>query len=329
MTVAHLVRFHNLHAPEAEKLRIVCVESPDVPTVGVGEATVPNLRHTLQYLGIDEREFLLRTQATFKQSIRFEQWSSPGDDGDFFHHPFDGGAQAIFPTLPQHWMATNPDAPASAFARDTSFQHSLCERFRSPRARDDKPYKSSASYAYHMDAALAAEMFREWSCARGAEHVQARVTSVERDQAGWITGLRLDRGGLVAGDLFVDCSGFRSLLLEGEMGVPWRSFQPHLLCDRAVAVRLPERPGRPLPPYTRAIARPHGWTWRIPLFHREGAGYVYSSAHCTPEQAEAALRDWMRVPEDAEVWHLPMRTGCHHQCWEKNCVAIGLAAGFI
>ncbi len=317
------------NCPGKPPVQVVCVESPDVPTVGVGEATVPNLRTTLQFIGIDERDFLLRTNGSFKHAIRFEQWRTADDTSDYFFHPFDYGAQQAFPSLLRFWLAENRDAPGQAFARDTCVQAMLCERMKSAFREGDLDFRGSVHYAYHTDAALLAQMLCEHGVRHGVEHIQGRIQGVRKVEDGSLAALQLDDGREVAGDLFVDCTGFRSLLLEQQMGVRHRPFAPHLLCDKAVAMRLPESEGRPLVPYTRAIAQPHGWIWRIPLFSREGCGHVYSSAFLDREGAERRLREVTKAPEDTRVWHLDMRTGCHERYWEKNCVAIGLAAGFI
>ncbi|MFN3713103.1 MAG: tryptophan halogenase family protein [Alcanivoracaceae bacterium] len=312
-----------------QEASVICVESPEVATVGVGEATVPNLRDTLEYIGIGENDFLARTNGSFKQAIRFERWVQPDQAADYYFHPFDYGAQQSFPALVRHWMVENPDAPAMAFARDTCVQSVLCERMRSPFREGDYEFHGSAHYAYHTDATLLATVLREHAVARGVEHISARMVSAKRSANGDIEALVLDDGREVHGDLFIDCSGFRSLLLEQTMGARHKPFAPHLLCDRAVATRLPAVENRPLVPYTRAIAHQNGWMWRIPLFTREGCGHVYSSAHQSPEQAEQALRAATGAGDDTPVWHLAMRTGCHDSYWIGNCVGIGLAAGFI
>jgi tryptophan 7-halogenase len=329
MTACFIRRVVEAADARGQPVKVVCIESPDVPTVGVGEATVPNLRTTLQFIGISEEDFLARTNGTFKHAIRFEQWAQPEAPADYFFHPFDYGAQQTFPALVRHWMIRHPDAPAHAFARDTCVQSALCERLRSAFREGDYAFRGSVHYAYHTDASLLAEMLREHAVGRGVEHIAARMTAVRRRDNGDIAALALEGGRIVEGDLFIDCSGFRSLLLEKEMGVGHKPFAPHLLCDKAVAMRLPAVEGRPLVPYTRAIAQPNGWIWRIPLFTREGCGHVYSSAHMTREQAEVRLRQQVGAPEDTPVWHLDMRTGCHQRYWEKNCIGIGLAAGFI
>jgi tryptophan 7-halogenase len=293
------------------------------------EATVPNLRHTLEFIGIDERDFLLHTNGTFKQAIRFEQWRQPGVISDYFFHPFDYGAQMSFPALVQHWLATHPNAGPQDFARATCVQPLLCERMRSPFREGDQMFHGSVHYAYHTHACLLAGLLSETAKSRGVVHVAARVTGVERAGDDDVAALVLDDGRRVVGDLFIDCSGFRSLLLEQEMGVAHRPFAQHLLCDSAVAMRLPANGDRPLAPYTRAIAQPHGWIWRIPLFNREGCGFVYSSAHLTRDQAETHLRREVMAGDEVPAWHLQMRTGCHERYWEKNCIGIGLAAGFI
>lgn len=329
MAACYLDRFLNAARPDNERIGIVCIESPRVPTVGVGEATVPNLLSVLRYLGISETGFLLRTEGTFKQAIRFEGWNRARDPKDYYFHTFDAGAQAVHPPLAHHWMAMNPKAGEPAFAAAITYQAALCERLRAPRGVADAPYQSSVPYAYHMDATLFAGLLNELAVERGVRHISARMVGVSRAENGFITGLTLDNGDFVEGDLFVDCSGFASLLLEGEMGVGFRGFHRHLPCDKAVAMRVPRPADAPLVPYTRAITAPSGWIWRIPLYGREGCGYVYSSDYCKPGEAERFLRKAVNATDDVPTQHLDMRTGCHDVCWHKNCVAIGLAAGFI
>jgi tryptophan halogenase len=305
---------------------VTLIESEEIGTVGVGEATVPHIRFFNQRLGIDESDFIRRTNATFKLGIEFRDWSRLGDS---YIHPFgDFGHDIDGLPFHQHWLhATRDDArdmpgleacslPIVA-ARDNRF---------APPLDDPRSIGSTYSYAYQFDAALYAAYLRDYAETRGVVRIEGRVDAVEPHEDG-IAAVRLADGRRIAGDLFVDCSGFRALLIDGALKVGHRDWSHWLPCDAAWAV--PTANTGPLTPYTRATARDAGWQWRIPLQHRTGNGHVFSTRFTDPETARTLLLDNLEGEALAEPRMLRFRTGRRDRQWVGNCVAIGLSAGFL
>jgi tryptophan 7-halogenase len=305
--------------------RITLVESEAIGTVGVGEATIPPIREFNHLLGIDEREFLHATGGTFKLGIAFEGWGAPGER---YIHPFGQlgrdfsgvefhmawlkhrGAPGVAP-LEDYW-------PAALAARAARFAHPV---------PDPRSVLSSLAHAYHFDAARYAAFLRERAEAGGVRRVEGRIAQVERDDRGHVAALVLEDGRRVAGELFVDCSGFRSLLLGEAMAVPFRDWSHWLPCDRAVAV--PSARTAPLAPLTRAIAHDAGWRWRIPLQHRTGNGLVYAAEHLSDDAAAARLLAGLDGAAEGEPRFIRFRTGRRERLWAGNVVALGLAGGFL
>ncbi len=310
-----------------QSVALSLVESPNVPRVGVGEATVPTIRHILQTVGIDEGRFMREADATFKQAIKFVNWHR--GDGDAYYHPFDrrGAGPVDYSAL--NWLASDRSVP---FAETVSVQPGLCEMGLSPRMPDSKDYSSPMPYAYHMDAEKFADCLCEHATARGVEHFREDVVEVVRREDGYIDAVLTDSGRRLEADLFIDCTGFRGLLIEGAMNVPFKDFGQYLLCDRAVAMRVPYEtfyPGH-IKPFTTATALSNGWVWDIGLVNRRGTGYVYSSAFLDDDAAEAELRAHEGPHTDSlEARRIRFRVGRRETFWEKNCIATGLAGGFI
>jgi tryptophan halogenase len=307
---------------------VTLVESDEIGTVGVGEATVPFIRTFNGLLEIDEDDFIRQTQGTFKLGIEFVDWSSRGSR---YIHPFGGygvDLQAI--RFHQFWLKLrqigDPDA-------DTLERYNLCavaarmNRFMRPRG-GPAAVLASLRYAFHFDAGLYATYLRRYSEARGVRRIEGKVVDVrQRPEDGFITELVLQDGRTVEGELFLDCSGFRSRLLGQELNIGFEDWSRWLPCDRAVAV--PCQRVSPLLPYTRSTADDAGWRWRIPLQHRTGNGYVYCSEFLTDDVARGRLLSELDAPALAEPRVLTFRAGHRHQLWDKNCVALGLAGGFI
>ena len=305
---------------------VTLVESEDIGTVGVGEATVPHIRFFNQRLGIDEADFIHRTNATFKLGIEFRDW---GRIGDSYIHPFgDFGHDIDGLPFHQYWAhATRcgadglPTLEACSLpivaARDNRF---------TPPLEDPRSIGSTYSYAYQFDATLYAAYLRDYAEARGIVRIEGRVDAVEQKDDG-IGAVRLADGRRIAGDLFIDCSGFRALLIDGALKVGHEDWSHWLPCDAAWAV--PTANAGALTPYTRATAREAGWQWRIPLQHRTGNGHVFSTRFTDPETARAVLMDNLEGEALAEPRMLRFRTGRRHRQWVGNCVAIGLSAGFL
>ncbi len=306
--------------------RITLVESEEIGTVGVGEATIPQIATFNRTLGVDENDFVRQTKATFKLGIEFVDWTRLGDR---YLHPFGAfGVDIEGVKFHQVWRRLR-DAraapPLEAFC--VSAAAARAGRFARP-ASDPRSPLSALAHAFHFDASLYACYLRGYAEARGVTRLEGRVVDVvQRGEDGFIEAVVLADGRRVEGELFVDCSGFRALLIGEALGVGYRDWSRWLPCDRAVAV--PCARSGPLTPYTRATAREAGWQWRIPLQHRVGNGYVYCSGHVSDDHAAATLLAHLEGPALAEPRALRFTTGVRERFWEKNCVAIGLAAGFM
>jgi tryptophan halogenase len=308
--------------------RIRMIESEEIGTVGVGEATVPHLKLFNQVLEIDEIEFVTRTQGTFKLGIEFVDW---GGLGERYVHGF-GTIGHDYGLLPfhQYWLKLFQQGRAADIgAYSLNTVAAPLGKFMTSAA--DAPPGSplaNIAYAYHFDAGLYAAYLRAYAEARGAERTEGRVVEVQlRPEDGFISGLRLGSGETIAGDLFIDCSGFRGLLIEEALHSGYEEWTRWLPCDRALAV--PSATLGPPAPFTRSTARSAGWQWRIPLQHRTGNGYVFSSAFVGEAEAAATLLANLEGAALGEPRLLRFTTGMRKQCWNRNCVALGLAGGFL
>ncbi|WP_322963447.1 tryptophan halogenase family protein [Sphingomonas fuzhouensis] len=304
--------------------RITLIESDAIGTVGVGEATIPGIRLFNQMLGLDEAAFLRATHGSFKLGIRFEGWSG---DGSGYLHAF-GSIGRGLGLVPFHhyWLRGGGAAnPASLWGHMASAQAAMAGRFAPDPGRPDLP--SGLAWAYHFDASLYAALLRRHAEAAGVVRVEGRIASVARDMAGRIDHVALEGGHREPGDLFIDCSGFRGLLIGETLAEPYDDWSDLLPCDRALAV-AGER-ASPLPPYTRAIAHEAGWRWRIPLQHRTGNGLVYDSRHLSEDEATDRLLPALGGEATGAPRLLRFTTGRRRRAWVGNCVALGLAAGFL
>jgi tryptophan halogenase len=305
--------------------RITLVESDAIGTVGVGEATIPSILNFNKLLGIDEAEFLRETKGSFKLGIEFAGWHRP-DSGYF--HPFGSFGRDIEGiNFHQLWLKLRGQAgigpiadysPSTVAARAAAF---------GPPVGDPRSPLSGMAYAYHIDATLYAAFLRRRAEADGVARVEGRIVSVEHVDNGDVAAVVLDDGRRIAGDLFIDCSGFRSLLLGDTLGVGFEDWSHWLPCDRAIAV--PTERTEPLLPYTRATAHVAGWQWRIPLQHRTGNGVVYCSRFLSDDAAERLLLSRLDSAPTAAPRRLSFTAGQRHRMWEGNVVAIGLSGGFL
>ena len=307
-------------------LRITLLESEEIGTVGVGEATIPTIHWFNALVGLDEAAFLRETKATFKLGIEFVDWTRPGHR---YFHPF-GEYGAKLPGVGFHhrWLKARAEGLEVPLA-DTSLATRLAAdgRFAKP-ADDPRSILSTLGYAYHFDAALYARHLRGIAEAAGVRRVEGKLQDVERDgDTGFVTALTTMRGDRLEGDLFVDCSGFRALLIDGAMGGGFEDWSHWLPCDRAVAV--PCERVADTTPFTRSTARAAGWQWRIPLQHRTGNGYVYASAHASDDEAAATLLANLDGEALAEPRVLRFTAGTRRRAWIGNVVAIGLSSGFL
>src|SRR6478609_3332856 len=309
--------------------KIRLVESEAIGIVGVGEATVPHLKAFNNLLAIDEIEFIRRVQGTFKLGIQFNDW---GRIGDSYIHGFGTQIGQSLGLLPfqQFWTKARTLGAAKDIGA-YSLNTLAAPRGKFMTSASDVPPTSplaNIAYAYHFDAGLYAKYLRGYAEARGVTRNEGIVKRVQLDPAdGYVQSLELDNGECIAGDLFIDCSGFRGLLIEEELHTGYIDFTSWLPCDRALAV--PTQKVGPPTPYTRSTARAAGWQWRIPLQHRTGNGYVYSSAHVSDDEAAATLLANLDAPALAEPRPLRFTTGRRAKCWNRNVVALGLASGFM
>jgi tryptophan 7-halogenase len=300
------------------------IESETIGTVGVGEATIPQIHHFNAALGIDENDFVAATQGSFKLGIAFEGWRAP--DHRYMHAFGSIGRNLGLLPFYHYWLAARTGED-SLDAHSVGAVAGYAGRFTRPDPA--RPAHAGAHhYAFHFDAALYAAYLRRIAEARGVVRHEGRITGVERDgESGDITAVRLDDGRHIAGDLFVDCSGFAGLLIEGELATGYESWGEWLACDRAFAV--PSTNDGPPRPYTRSIARTAGWQWQIPLQHRVGNGHVYSSAHISDDEAAATLLANLPGKALADPRQLRFTAGRRRKVWSHNVVAIGLSSGFL
>ena len=305
---------------------ITLIESEAIGTVGVGEATIPPIRHFNQRLGIDEATFVRETQGSFKLGIEFVDW---GRKDHRYFHPF-GQYGAEFDTVPfyHHWMREHLEGRAPGPIDDFSMCWAMARagKFSHP-SPDRRLIQSTFDYAYHFDAGLYAAFLRRFAEARGVTRIEGKVVDVAlRGEDGFIEAVTLDNGKRIAGEFFIDCSGFRGLLIEEALHAGYDNWQHWLPCDRAVAV--PCERGE-FTPYTRSTAREAGWQWRIPLQHRTGNGYVHCSQFISEDEAAQTLLANLDGKPLADPRPLRFVTGKRREFWKKNCVAIGLSAGFM
>ncbi|MFE3176905.1 tryptophan halogenase family protein [Amycolatopsis sp. NPDC059090] len=335
-----------LKAAFGDRVSVTLVESGKVGAIGVGEATFSDIRHFFEFLDLREEEWMPECNATYKLAVRFQDWRKPGHH---FYHPFEQvGSVDGFP-LTDWWLKAGE---TDRFDKDCFVMASVCDAERSPRhlnglmleqsydehaaeprglTMSEHQGKTQFPYAYHFEAALLAKFLTRYSTDRGAKHIVDDVQEVLLDERGWITGVRTAEHGIVGGDLFIDCTGFRGLLINKALDEPFQSYQDMLPNDSAVALQVPfDMRERGIRPCTTATAQDAGWIWTIPLFGRIGTGYVYAKDYCTPEEAERTLRAHVG-PEAAEVEanHIRMRIGRTRNSWVRNCVAVGLSSGFV
>ena len=305
---------------------ITLVDSSAIGTVGVGEASVPNIHNFNAYLGLDELDFIESTQGTFKLGIRFDDWR---DRGSSFFHPFGRYGVGFEGIDFHHCLFKARELGTQATLEEFSLPIVLAraEKFAQP-LRDAKSPLTDYGYAFHFDASLYARRLKRYATERGVVHLDRRVAAVTLTESGDIAELKFEDGSSLAADFFIDCSGFRALLIEGALETGYESWQQWLPCDAAVAVPCTREPGT-MSPYTIATARDAGWTWRIPLQHRFGNGYVYARDFLTDDAATAALVAELPAAPGASPNYQRFTAGMRRRFWKRNCIALGLAGGFI
>lgn len=304
---------------------ITLVESDEIGTVGVGEATIPQIHNLLIGLGFDQQEFLRRTNASFKLGIEFAGWQGPDDS---YIHSFGrvGRGVGLIP-FRQLWLRGRALGVAGDYG-DYSLNVAAARLNRFAIDNTATGSLPDLAYAYHLDASLFAVMLRDFAMARGVTRTEGRIVDVERDgESGDLKALLLDGERRVHGTFFLDCTGFRSLLLGQNLEVPFIDWRNYLPCDRALA--LPTESAAPFRPYTQSIARTAGWQWRIPLQHRTGNGHVFCSEFMSEDEAAAILLANLEGKPLAEPRAIHFGAGHRREFWSHNCLALGLAAGFM
>lgn len=324
-----------------ESVQITVLEAPSIPKIGVGEATVPNLHKTFfSFLGISEEEWMRKCNASFKMGIKFINWRTAGpgiseprmldESKDYYYHLF-----GLLPTherlpLSHYWLyqkqqgQTNEPFDYACYKEPPALDANLA-----PCSLNGKRW---TNYAWHFDANLVAGFLQDFAIQKmHVKHIEDEMTDVLFDERGFITALRTKSGLTLEGDLFVDCSGFRGLLINQAMREPFLDMSDHLLCDRAVATAIPHDDAtNGVEPYTSSIAMKSGWTWKIPMPTRFGTGYVYSSRFASQDEATKDFCQlWNLNPAETPLNHVRFRVGRNRRAWVKNCVSIGLASCFL
>jgi 2-polyprenyl-6-methoxyphenol hydroxylase-like FAD-dependent oxidoreductase len=306
--------------------RITVVEAPDIGIIGVGEGSTPQLKGFMDSIGVDEAEWMPACNATYKAGIDFRGWSSRPGFGSYFHpfpaQPDDYTAPAFFHNSYVRRQGVDVEGHPDHFFLATH----LAKHKLAPIAPKHFPFE--INYGYHFDSALLGQFLGRVAQARGVEHLQAKVTEAKLGETGDIEAVLTDDGRLMEADVFVDATGFRALLIQQALKVPFENFARNLFCDAAIVLPLPAE--EDVECQTIATAMKYGWAWRIPLTHRIGNGYVYSSRFVGADEAETELREHLGMLDaDVEARHLKMRVGRVERHWAQNCLAVGLSQGFI
>jgi tryptophan 7-halogenase len=322
MTAAAMARVFS-----GTSMQIELVESEDIGIVGVGEATIPEILKYNAILGIDEATFMRETQATFKLGIEFHGWLR---EGERYFHPFGRyGVDMEGISFHHFWLkakANGYDGPLEDFC--ITWQAGKQGRFAHPSGGPNSPLHDM-NYAYHFDAVLYGQFLRRYAQNLGVRRTEGRIVEVKQNsESGNISSVVVDGKGEIAGDLFIDCTGFHGLLIEKTLKSGYDDWSHYLPCNSAVAVPC-EHSAAPALPFTKSTARDAGWQWRIPLQHRVGNGYVYSNQHVSDDEAAATLLAGLDGKPLADVRQLRFVTGKRREVWKKNCIAIGLSSGFL
>ncbi len=319
------------HKSEGESgLKITLIEASDIPIIGVGEGTWPGMKATLRNAGIDENEFLRECQASFKQASKFVGWKD-GSADDFYYHPFELPEGFYQGNLAQYWVDAGK---TDTFSSVACAQEAVCEKHLSPKLITTPQYGGALNYGYHLDAGKFSGFLRQHCTQKmGVNLVLDKVLNVRSRENGDIEAVTTENNGDIDADLFVDCTGFRSLLLGQHLGVEFKDKSAEMPINSALAVQVPYQENESIQSATISTAQEAGWVWDIGLYNRRGVGHVYSSNHVSDEEAARQLQKYLGVTEvefsDLTPRKIDINPGYREKFWHKNCVAIGLSAGFL
>lgn len=325
MTAAYLDAV--LNAEGQSPVDIALIESPDVPRIGVGEATIPSINHVLSVIGIDEIEFLKRVDGTYKQAIKYANWLD--GKGESYYHAFGRYRSSPIDSTSMDWLMSDRSMP---FSETISAQPVICDACLAPKTLELADVGARFTYAFHMNALKFADYLCEIATSRGVVHYLEHIVDIEMKENGDIAAVNTKTGKRIEADLFVDATGFAGLMIEKKLHEKWIDCSQWLLCDRALAIQIPYDSSYPgyVRPNTLATAVSAGWVWEIPLQTRRAWGYVHSSQFVSEDEAERELRAFVGPQAsgfDARL--VPFKVGHRARCWVRNCVAVGLSAGFI
>ncbi len=313
-------------------IEVILIESPDVPTIGVGEGTWPSMRSTLEKMGISETQFMRECDASFKQGSKFISWIK--GEGEFYYHPFTLPEKYTAINLAEHWL---PYKDKISFCDAVCAQSYVSDRHLAPKQIATPEYAGVMNYGYHLDAGKFAMLLKK-HCIEvlGVTYISDNVTGVNEGEMGEIASLNTQMNGQLEGDLFIDCTGFAALLIGKHYQIPFKEERHVLFNDSALAVQVPyTRPDAPIESCTQSTATSQGWIWDIGLTTRRGVGHVFSSAYTSDDQADQLLRDYLaksigrEAADKVSPRKLSFTPGYREKFWHKNCVAVGIAAGFI
>lgn len=328
LTAGRIAARHKANAEQG--INVVLVESPTIPAIGVGEGTWPTMRSTLIALGISETDFIRECDVSFKQGAKFAKWLD-GSEDDFYYHPLvlpQGFGQG---DIAGYWLGKN-STDKKSFSEAVCFQEAVCEQGLAPKTIRTAEFSAVANYAYHLDSGKFT-VFLQKHCTQklGVKHVLDDVVAVQTMENKDIASVTTKQSGDIAGDLFVDCSGFSCLLLGKHFGIPFKPCDDVLFIDTALAVQVPyDSEDDAIASHTISTGQEAGWIWDIGLQHRRGVGYVYSSKHSSEEQARAVLAEYVGEKlASLPVRKIPIVSGHREKFWHNNCVAVGLSAGFL
>lgn len=311
------------------KIHCTVIESPDIPTIGVGEATVPSMLQTLKDSGIDEGEFLRKCNATFKLGVLFDGWNIDTNGSPIqFVNPFSRAPELNGKPAAEYFRRFG--GYGKSFTQTYSPCVDLAKNFKGPRMIGAPEYQSNVGFAYHLDASKFASMLKDLCLEMGVTHILDNVVEVRKDERGYVSELEMQKGPTHPVELVVDCSGFRGLIIREALDEPFVSYSKYLANDRALALQIPHKNSRKIEPLTRSTALSAGWSWNVPLFNRVGTGYVFSSSHLSDTEASDEFIAHLGLDDEkVEPKVIPMQIGRSRNAWVKNCVAIGLSGGFL